>query len=117
VNLNFATPIARWTHNRSRKSPPVQESQALCDFTGRLHPVDDIPGGAAQSTLVELGTRAVGGVQRVDFPVLADFAGTVVCPTCNGSGKVQVHQGYGYEIEDDYCPSCDGEGRVSASRC
>src|SRR5471032_1504823 len=44
------------------------------------------------------------------------FAGTIVCPTCNGTGKVQVHLGYGYETEDDYCPSCDGEGRVPAYR-
>src|SRR5260221_6020647 len=57
---------------------------------------------------------AVAGL--LTFLYWRSFAGTVVCPTCDGSGKVQVHQGYGYEVEDDYCPSCDGEGRVPAYR-
>ena len=38
------------------------------------------------------------------------FTGSVVCPTCNGTGKIQVRRGR--EIETDVCYSCDGEGRV-----
>jgi hypothetical protein len=38
------------------------------------------------------------------------FKGTMVCPTCNGTGKIQVQ--HGGEIETDLCYSCDGEGRV-----
>ena len=39
------------------------------------------------------------------------FKGTMVCPTCNGSGKIEVQ--HGREVETDVCYSCDGEGRVS----
>jgi len=42
------------------------------------------------------------------------FKGTTICPTCNGTGKIQVR--YGREVETDLCYSCDGEGRVPARR-
>src|SRR5512136_1595749 len=42
------------------------------------------------------------------------FAGTEICPTCNGTGKIQVQ--HGREIETDVCYSCDGEGRVPVIR-
>jgi len=38
------------------------------------------------------------------------FKGTMVCPTCNGTGKTKMQQGR--EIELEICYSCDGEGRV-----
>ena len=38
------------------------------------------------------------------------FSGTAVCPTCNGTGKIQVQ--HGREVEADVCYSCDGDGRV-----
>jgi DnaJ-class molecular chaperone len=38
------------------------------------------------------------------------FHGTQVCPTCKGTGKIEVQQGG--EVETDVCYSCDGEGRV-----
>jgi membrane protein implicated in regulation of membrane protease activity len=38
------------------------------------------------------------------------FRGTTICPTCHGTGKIQVQ--HGREIEVDLCYSCDGEGRV-----
>jgi hypothetical protein len=39
------------------------------------------------------------------------FRGTAVCPTCNGTGKIQVQ--HEHEVETDVCYSCDGSGRVS----
>ncbi len=42
------------------------------------------------------------------------FAGTTICPTCNGTGKIQVR--HGREVETDVCYSCDGEGRVPLIR-
>jgi hypothetical protein len=42
------------------------------------------------------------------------FKGTTICPTCNGTGKIQVR--HGREVETDLCYSCDGEGRVSVRR-
>ncbi len=42
------------------------------------------------------------------------FAGTAICPTCNGTGKIQVR--HGSEVETDVCYSCDGEGRVPVIR-
>ena len=42
------------------------------------------------------------------------FRGTAICPTCNGTGKIQVR--HGREIETDLCYSCDGEGRVPVRR-
>jgi uncharacterized protein (DUF58 family) len=38
------------------------------------------------------------------------FQGTTICPTCNGTGQVEVR--HGREVEMDVCYSCDGEGRV-----
>ena len=42
------------------------------------------------------------------------FQDTMLCPTCQGTGKIQVQ--HGREIETDVCYSCDGEGRVPAAR-
>jgi hypothetical protein len=42
------------------------------------------------------------------------FRGTEVCPTCNGTGKIQVQ--HGRESETELCYSCDGEGRVLVTR-
>jgi uncharacterized protein (DUF983 family) len=38
------------------------------------------------------------------------FKGTMVCPTCNGTGKTEMQ--HGRDIELEICYSCDGEGRV-----
>ncbi len=38
------------------------------------------------------------------------FRGSEVCPTCQGTGKIEVQ--HGSEVETDVCYSCDGEGRV-----
>lgn len=40
------------------------------------------------------------------------FNGTILCPTCHGTGKIQVQ--HGRTSETDVCYSCDGEGRVPA---
>jgi hypothetical protein len=42
------------------------------------------------------------------------FRGTEPCPTCNGTGKIQVQHGHEYETE--LCYSCDGAGRVPVVR-
>jgi hypothetical protein len=42
------------------------------------------------------------------------FQGTAICPTCNGTGKIEVRHGSEYEM--DLCYSCDGAGRVPVSR-
>src|SRR5437588_577610 len=42
------------------------------------------------------------------------FQGTAVCPTCNGTGKIEVRHGRDYET--DVCYSCDGVGRVPVAR-
>lgn len=42
------------------------------------------------------------------------FSGTEICPTCNGTGEIEVRRGR--EFEMDVCYSCDGEGRVPRSR-
>ncbi len=42
------------------------------------------------------------------------FSETMLCPTCNSTGKVTFQ--HGREIETDVCYSCDGAGRVAASR-
>ncbi len=42
------------------------------------------------------------------------FAGTEICPTCNGTGRIYVQDGQ--EMETDVCYSCDGEGRVPVIR-
>lgn len=34
-------------------------------------------------------------------------AGTVVCPKCNGAGKIEVNL-----IEDKECPKCNGRGEL-----
>ncbi len=48
------------------------------------------------------------------FVYWRSFRGTTVCPTCNGTGKIQVR--HGREFETDLCYSCDGEGRVPITR-
>ncbi len=42
------------------------------------------------------------------------FAGTEICPTCSGTGKILVQ--HGRDLETDVCYSCDGEGRVPVVR-
>jgi membrane protein implicated in regulation of membrane protease activity len=38
------------------------------------------------------------------------FSRTETCPTCKGTGEIEVRRGR--EFEMDVCYSCDGEGRV-----
>ncbi len=48
------------------------------------------------------------------FVYWRSFKDTAICPTCHGTGKIQVQ--HGREIETDVCYSCDGEGRVPVTR-
>lgn len=42
------------------------------------------------------------------------FRGTEICPTCNGTGEIEIRRGRAFEM--DVCYSCDGEGRVPRAR-
>lgn len=72
--------------------------------------------------LIDAGIRFPPWLFLLALPVAAGltflywqtFRGTAICPTCNGTGKIQVR--HGREIETDLCYSCDGEGRVPVRR-
>jgi membrane protein implicated in regulation of membrane protease activity len=61
-------------------------------------------------------------IYLLSFPIAAlltflywqSFSGTTICPTCKGTGKIEVQHGREFEI--DVCYSCDGEGRVPVTR-